>query len=971
MSNKHPYNTRMTSQSNSKMMNNVPVSTHEMISVARKEDIPSNKHPFAQIPSRSQGMSSEPLRMSSKIKTNSRSKGKQSTNQSNSVQPIDFSTIRTTYPHQDEVKSKRLYNLPEGKTFYPTWTEFQDPYEYIASITKEGSRYGIIKIIPPEGWNPNFSLETTVKSSHLIKQKVNTMEGETRAKLNYIEQLQLFHAQQGRPFSRLPQLDKAPIDLHKLARAVADRGGPHEVSKNKQWAEVAREIKEGGYSQTCTSASKTIKERYFDFIDPYEKYISEAKRECKLGKLDIKVDLAKPEDVCGKCGKLTEGNEDVLHCDGECEKPYHIDCLNVKKENLNPDAQWHCPMCLFLTGTDYGFEPGEGFTLRDLQQTADSFRQRHLKNHPVPPEVSMEDHIESEFWRLAHSMDDNTEVFYGADINSTDYGSERDRDDPYNRDPWNLRNLPRLTGSLLHDITPAIPGMMLPWVYVGMIFSAFCWHVEDHYTYSINYMHWGETKTWYGISASYASKFEAAAKKLLPELFQHQPDLLTQLTTILNPEKLVQEGVEVFAIDQRPNQFLNCNEAVNFALPDWIKFGCESIKFYKEIKRHQDKSSNLYIDNSSTLTWFGYSIVRKIVFFYQRLKDPLSEMCTKELKLRTEVIQNLTLPAPIHDITEPKDSEMVCSYCNGFSYFSALKFKCTDQILCIEHADYAPGMCNCGEENEKKYCYLMQVRIRDFHLKSLMDTMEYTVQQAQQDIEYFSTYLEESTTLSVKVLEDIYIRVKECGYDFELSELGHFIEQSEIWFRRLIEMCFEVAQNIWPSTYRNTLINNFDVGDFICKWEKRTRSCLSTTDIPPLNQKHYCFCRRPDNFKTMIECDKCHEWYHCECIGMSDDEANSLDTWTCSMCHYDKNQLSKKIRKAMNKFEKLLKATTVFPFSPRHSEQFVKIIQIIKSLLGPDLFHTRRAIGLGLAIPIDGIETKEGIDTDVIMTDNY
>ncbi|CAG8794962.1 3208_t:CDS:2, partial [Cetraspora pellucida] len=128
------------------------------------------------------------------------------------------------------------------------------------------------------------------------KQKVNTMEGETRAKLNYIEQLQLFHAQQGRPFSRLPQLDKAPIDLHKLARAVADRGGPHEVSKNKQWAEVAREIKEGGYSQTCTSASKTIKERYFDFIDPYEKYIAEAKRECKLGKLDIKVDLTKPDD---------------------------------------------------------------------------------------------------------------------------------------------------------------------------------------------------------------------------------------------------------------------------------------------------------------------------------------------------------------------------------------------------------------------------------------------------------------------------------------------------------------------------------------------------------------------------------------------------------------------------------------------------------------------------------------------------
>lgn len=53
-----------------------------------------------------------------------------------------------------------------------------------------------------------------------------------------------------------------------------------------------------------------------------------------------------------------------------------------------------------------------------------------------------------------------------------------------------------MQGSVLRYLVgeELITGVMVPWLYVGSCMSAFCWHVEDHALYSINYLHQGAPK---------------------------------------------------------------------------------------------------------------------------------------------------------------------------------------------------------------------------------------------------------------------------------------------------------------------------------------------------------------------------------------------------------------------------------------------------------------------------------------------
>ena len=84
--------------------------------------------------------------------------------------PLDMSTVEQrgqTTTARETNKRIRPHGLQDAPTFRPTEDDFRDPMEYIKKIAPEGSKYGICKIIPPEGWKPGFAINTEVRGEYI------------------------------------------------------------------------------------------------------------------------------------------------------------------------------------------------------------------------------------------------------------------------------------------------------------------------------------------------------------------------------------------------------------------------------------------------------------------------------------------------------------------------------------------------------------------------------------------------------------------------------------------------------------------------------------------------------------------------------------------------------------------------------------------------------------------------------------
>ncbi|OVA02874.1 JmjC domain [Macleaya cordata] len=384
------------------------------------------------------------------------------------------------------------------------------------------------------------------------------------------------------------------------------------------------------------------------------------------------------------------------------------------------------------------FMSGRNYTFRDFEKMANKvFARRYCSAGCLPAT-----YLEKEFWNeIAGGKTESVE--YACDIEGSAFSSSPI--DQLGKSKWNLKTLSRLPNSILRLLETAIPGVTDPMLYIGMLFSMFAWHVEDHYLYrylslfvlvsfpklrvllaetafckhvSINYHHCGASKTWYGIPGHAAPEFEKVVRErvytqdiLSTDGEDGAFDELLGKTTMFPPNILLEHDVPVYKAVQKPGEFVitfprayhagfshgfNCGEAVNFAIGDWFPLGAVASRRYAILNRvpllpHEELlCKEAMLLSRSFVTDLQHRECSSNLDSNRCLKVSFVHLMRFQHRARWSLMKLKAC-----SIVSPKSGGTVlCSICKRDCYVASIKCNCYVQPICLLHGN--ESVCPCG-----------------------------------------------------------------------------------------------------------------------------------------------------------------------------------------------------------------------------------------------------------------------------------
>ncbi|RLW04518.1 hypothetical protein DV515_00005846 [Chloebia gouldiae] len=229
---------------------------------------------------------------------------------------------------------------------------------------------------------------------------------------------------------------------------------------------------------------------------------------------------------------------------------------------------------------------GRSVSLTTFYRTARNIMNMCFTKEPTVAEV------EQEYWRIVEQKDCHVAVHCGkVDTNTHGSGFPVGKSEPFSRHGWNLTVLPNNTGSILRHLG-AVPGVTIPWLNIGMVFSTSCWSRDQNHLPYIDYLHTGADCIWYCIPAAEENKLDDVVHTLLQA--NGTPGLeMLESNVMISPEVLCKEGIRVHRTVQQSGQFVVCfpgsfvskvccgysvSESVHFATTQWTSMGFKTAK---------------------------------------------------------------------------------------------------------------------------------------------------------------------------------------------------------------------------------------------------------------------------------------------------------------------------------------------------------------------------------------------------------
>lgn len=205
------------------------------------------------------------------------------------------------------------------------------------------------------------------------------------------------------------------------------------------------------------------------------------------------------------------------------------------------------------------FDEEKRMVLADFEQLA------HAQSSSTPNEDEFWDNLMMRNEKPAMYTVENEDSMYPTDF-------------PF----WRIDKL-ESKDSIIHGTGEIVKGINTSYVYIGMQYSTFPAHIEDSGLASMNLLHMGPPKMWYGVGSANGQKLEKLVQKHTPKDI-NCAFIIRHKSVLIPPILLEENNIEFSKVMQHPGEIivavyrayhqgfnfgLNYAEATNYATPNW------------------------------------------------------------------------------------------------------------------------------------------------------------------------------------------------------------------------------------------------------------------------------------------------------------------------------------------------------------------------------------------------------------------